>query len=357
MIPLGFDYVGHLDRHYSGWRTFDKRPVLPRQIHFYLPSGQEQPCNFRCAHCCGILSKKRQVSWERTGLELIHNLDGAVPFMMFSGAFTEPTLNPLLAQFILETKVHESGYGLKTNGSMLVECEDKYDLVSVLCSATHIEDFVSVSLDAGYAESHSKSKRVGKDQFDKVISGLYLLKDIRGDCELPKIRISYLLNNLNSSENEIRRAIWIAKDIGADSIRFSLPHPPYGTDNRIAKRIFEKYTEYIPYYEDLFSELSSEEKPVVFYVSASPHEKFSRCAYGYYQITLSSDGYVYRCTTAADEIFKELRLGKITSDIVEFTKMLFDNQDPDFNPELCSSVKAYCCRAAVAVNEQAGINA
>ena len=357
MIPEGYNYVKHLDGHYNGWRTFRDRPVYPRQIHFYTPSGQDKACNFNCFYCCGSLMSKEQVSWEADGLQLIYNLSGAVPFHMYSGAYTEPTLNPRLAEFIKATKGTGACYGLKTNGSMLVRMEDEAGLMSTLINkSTSDEDFVSISLDAGFAPSHSKSKGIPEWIFDEIKYGMSELSRLRGDRSYPKLRISYLLNKYNDDPAEIKHAIDIAKKLRFDSIRFTQPHPVYGTPSDKAGKQWGKIQDGNKPYEKALEPYMSRwntERPFAFFVHTNPCPEFSKCAYGYYQITLAPDGYVYRCTTAADKTFKELRLGKITSDLQVLDDMLYENQNPDFNPQICFNLGAYCCRAAVAVNSQA----
>lgn len=352
MIPDGFNYVKHLDRHcICDWRSFENRPVYPRQLHFYLPTPDE-PCNFNCFYCCGVLSTHKQVQWENIGLRLIENLAGDVPFHMYSGAFTEPTLNPRLPEFIQHTKQYGSNYGLKTNGSRIIAIAD-----TLIEWSDCDEDFISISLDAGNSQSHSKTKNVVEDEFYAVLDGIELLTNMRGGCSYPKIRISYLLNKFNSSEREIYSAINMAVKFGVDSLRFSQPHPHYGAKGTQASAIWDRIDRENYKFKDFFSNLKINSKTNVFYVEPCRSPVFNKCAYGYYQITLANDGYIYRCTTAADEIFSELRLGKITSDLDEFNEMIYANQDQEFSPDTCAKLGVYCCRAAVAVNSQVEDNA
>ena len=347
MIPEGFNYIGHLDRHCPcDWRNFEDSPVYPRQLHFYLPTDGE-PCNFRCFYCCGVLSTKKQVHWENTGLRLIEKLGGDIPFHAYSGAFTEPTLCSRLPEFIQMTKRYGSNYGLKTNGSMMTRIAD-----TLIDWSDSDEDFVSVSLDAGSAESHSRTKGVPESVYYDVIKGIKLLTELRGDISYPKIRVSYLLNKFNSSEYEINKAIEMAVGFGIDSLRFSHYHPPYGAKGKQASAIWQRAERENYRFKELFGAMNINSDTTVFYVEPTKQPRFRKCAYGYYQITLANDGYVYRCTTAADEIFQELRLGQITDDIDEFNSMIMANQSAEFNPQICARLGVYCCRAAVAINSQ-----
>jgi len=235
--------------------------------------------------------------------------------------------------------------------------EVKADLLSTLVSfADSPQDFISVSLDAGFASSHSRTKHVSEYQFHRVLGGLRELSVLRGAEPFPKVRVSYLLNKYNSSEAEIKDAIGFARQFNVDSIRFSQPLPFYGDSREHADKIWQEAREKNEKYLELFEPYVSRqatEKPFVFYVETRQPPAFSKCAYGYFQITLSSDGYMYKCTTAADNMFEEVRLGKITSALAEFNTAIYVNQDPGFSPAKCFNLGAYCCRAAAAVNSQA----
>ena len=79
-------------------------------------------------------------------------------------------------------------------------------------------------------KSHSKTKNIKEDFFTRIIEGLRLLVSLRAKKEYPKIRVCYLMNKLNSSKEEVASIVNIMKDIGVDSLRFSVPYMVYGRD-------------------------------------------------------------------------------------------------------------------------------
>lgn len=349
--PAAYGYLAHLEKHLGQDidNMFSVRGMYPRQLNIYLPGDHKRGCNFNCFHCSGRLSTPHLAHWEEAGIELINNLRGKVPYHIYSGANTEPLLNPYLSEFLVATKRWGSCFGVKTNGSRLLELQKEGSFLGFLCDiADSEEDFFSISLDAGSSQSHSKTKGVSPDFFRRIIAGMQTLGSVRGNRKFPALRVSYLLSSYNDSEAEIWSAIEYTKSAGFDSIRFSQPHPAYGANSADADRHWKKIETDDARYKKLFSRLSSDQKPFVFYASPCRSGAIKQCAYGYYQMTLSHDGYLYRCTTVA--LFPEMKLAPITPDIGSFKDALFRNQDPGFEPEECFKIGAYCCRAAIAVN-------
>ncbi|GAI46845.1 unnamed protein product, partial [marine sediment metagenome] len=129
------------------------------------------------------------------------------------------------------TKKHGSNFGIHTNGSLLKTLEETQGWLTELCRiATDEQDYLSISLDAGTPESHMKTKNLKRNYFDEIIEGIRMAVKIRGDSNAPAIRVCYLLNEVNSSEKEIKGIIEIMKDIKVNSLRFSIPYDLYGKD-------------------------------------------------------------------------------------------------------------------------------
>jgi len=361
--PEFYNYWSILMKHLKGDRSkiFSKEMIWPRQFEIHLPADHKKSCNFNCFYCAGKYFNKSLYPWERTGLELLDNLKGAIPYHIYGGAYTEPLLNPYYLTFLNMTKKYGNHFGMHTNGSLLKELEENQGWLTELARiSTDREDYLSVSLDAGTPESHCKTKGLKKDYFTDIIEGIRLAVEARKNTN-PKglaIRVCYLLNEFNSSEEEIRGIIKIAKKIKVDSLRFSIPFASYAQQ-------FDKVREYKRKVEDtqdrrlqgilepLMSK-SFDEKPYIFYISPKYQDvnlfNFKHCIYGYYQITLGADGYFYRCSTVATPTMKHLRLGKITSDLDDFKKMIKKNQDVNFNTNTCFSHGARCNRMGLDIN-------
>lgn len=350
-----YDYWGMLIKHIGDVGTiFSDRFVYPRQLEFGLPGNGNIACNFRCEHCQSATLNKALGDWEDVGLQLISNLDGAIPYHIYCGVYTEPTLNPRLLDFIRATKQSGAYYGLHTNGSMMTgNIAD-----SVCCEATSKNDYVSISIDAGSPSSFAKQKRVREDWFWRVVEGIKLLT-ARASLEgTPSIRLTYLLQDgVNDGVDEIEYIVRLARERGVDSLRFSVPYATFGStyselsDYRQGVEIpaDRKYGELLEPY------LSRGNSTEITFMAPDTQDmtntRFDRCVGGYYQITVGADGYMYRCNSVASPSFPGLRLGRVTSNLADFRDMIRVCQSRDFEVSECFSCGARCCRALLRMND------
>lgn len=360
--PTSYQYFKILKDHLGGdlKKIFNGKLVYPRQIEIHLPADHKKPCNFHCYYCQGRLLKQPLGPFEADALEVIDKLKGKVPYFIYGGAYSEPTLNPYMMAFLNMTKKHNSYFGIHTNGSNLKILEETQGWLTELCRiANDKQDYLSISLDAGTSESHMKAKNLDRDYFSEIIEGIKMAVKIRGNSKCPSIRVCYLLNAFNSSLKEIKGIIKIMKQLKVDSLRFSIPYDLYGKD-------FDKVRDYknnIEFkqnirYEKMLKPLMSnnfKEKPYIFYLPPSYQDvdemNFKQCIYSYYQITIGADGYVYKCSSTATPTFKMARLGKMTNDFKEFEKMILKNHDSKFNAATCFRVGARCNRMALEINK------
>lgn len=361
--PSGYQYINILEEHLGNDLTkiFNKKLIYPRQLEIHLPADHKRSCNFSCFYCQGRLLNKSLAPFEKKALKLVDKLKGRVPFMIYGGAYTEPTLNPYLLKFLKVTKKHGSNFGIHTNGSLLKNLEKKKSFLSELCHiAASSQDYLSISLDAGTTKSHMKSKNLKKNYFDEIIGGIKMAVKIRGNANKPAIRVCYLLNEFNSSEKEIKGIIELMKKIKVDSLRFSIPYDVYGKNFDVVRE-YKKNVEikqdkkYMKMLSPLMSK-SSRARPHIFYLPPQYQDvdkmNFRQCIYGYYQITLAADGYVYKCSSTATPSFKMCRLGKTTDNLEKFNQMCLTNLDPNFNAATCFKVGARCNRMALEINNK-----
>ena len=99
--------------------------------------------------------------------------------------------------------------------------------------------------------------------------------------------------------------ISIAKDLGVDSVRFSIPFGNYNQSfNKIRQYKNEVEISGDIKYRKLLDKLVSEdmkEKPYIFYTGPEftwiDNFDFNRCFYNFYQVTVGADGFMYKCST------------------------------------------------------------
>ncbi|MFC1917812.1 radical SAM protein [Chloroflexota bacterium] len=340
---------------------FSGELIYPRQFEIHLPGNHLRPCDLQCPHCAGKYFQKDLGTWEMEGLEILHKLKGKIPFHIYGGAYTEPLINPYFMTFLHTTKLYGNHFGIHTNGIMLSRLEEEYGWLTELNRiSTDKVDYLSVSLDAGFPWSWAKTKGTNKDYlFNEIIQGMRKAVNIRKTTgEGHAIRLCYLISPFSDSPQNFGAIIETAKDIGVDSLRFSIPFACYNQD-------FSKVREYkqdreapmdAVYAERLepYLSRSEEERPYIFYTGPEFTDidkfDFAQCVYCYYQITFGADGYVYKCSTTATPTMSQCRLGKVTGNLDEFNRMIMKNANPDWVANTCFSAGARCNRMGLEIN-------
>lgn len=354
--------MDHLENDES--KFFNDEFIWPRQFEIHLPADHKKACNLNCPHCAGKLFDKSLGTWEMEGLELLDNLKGAIPYHIYGGAYTEPLLNPYYLTFLHMTKKHGNHFGIHTNATILNTLETNLGWLTELNRiSTDDVDYLSISLDAGFSWSWAKTKGTKKFHLyhNEIIEG------VRKACEIRRknndkghaIRLCYLISPISGNKENFESIVAIAKDLGVDSLRFSIP---FGTYNQSFDKI-RNYKNEIELpgdikYRNLLENLVSKnknEKPYIFYTGPEFTDidgfDFKHCLYGYYQITYGADGYIYKCSTTATPTAKQCRLGKITSDVEEFKKIIMKNYNPRWDcQKMCFSRGVRCNRMGWEIN-------
>lgn len=354
-IPKDYFYFDMVKDHLDGdmGRIFSGEVVYPRQMELHLPGDGSTPCNFDCYHCQARKLKKHLSRWEKDALRLIETLGGEIPWVILGGQYTEPLMNPYFMGFIKAIKNTGSAYGIHTNGSLLEA------VASELCYySTTSRDFVTCSLDAGFENSHTRTKNLEVSMFDRVIAGLEALVKGRGTKPFPAVRVTYLMNEQNATPAEIKNVVAIMKRIKPDTFRFSIPYAHYG-DSFITVEHYRKSVEikYEKKYFDLIAPYLSKgpEKPYIFWLPPQYQDvrklDFNQCIGGYFNIVFGADGQVYRCSSSTAPDFKACCLGRVTGDLERFIEMVIKNQDPDWRPDACYAQGARCNRIMIEINE------
>jgi MoaA/NifB/PqqE/SkfB family radical SAM enzyme len=360
--PEGYQYLNIIKNHLDGdlSRVFNGDCIYPRQMEIHLPANGKAPCNFNCFYCQGGQVDRSLGKWEKQGLSIVEQLKGAVPYYIYGGAYTEPLMNKYLLDYLKLTKKYNNNFGIHTNGSLLVQLENSIKFCSSLIALGESpKDYISISLDAGSTRSHCLTKSVKKDWFSEIIEGLRILTKLRGPRTFPSIRVCYLMNNYNSSPDEIADIVNIMKNLKVDSLRFSVPYDQYGKPFDVVEQYRQNFE--IPFGEACekivtphLSE-SMSEKPYIFWHPPTFQDVkkmcFEQCIYSYYQLTFGADGHVYRCSSSASPTFTQAILGHVSDDFEDFKRMVVANHNPHWNASTCFKAGARCNRIALEINE------
>ncbi len=362
--PPEYHYWMQLMEHLKGDTDvfFDGRLIYPRQFEIHLPGNHRVPCDLGCLHCAGKYFQKDLGTWELEALELLNKLQGKIPYHIYGGAYTEPLINPYFMTFLHTTKRYGGHFGIHTNGVLLSRLEEQIGWLTELNRiSTDYVDYLSVSLDAGFPWSWAKTKGTKHENlFNEVIQGLRKAVEIRKKAggKGHAIRLCYLISPNSDSPENFGSIVSIAKNIGVDSLRFSIPFACYNQS-------FDKVREYKRdrevqmtdvYAQRLTSYLSEAqtERPYIFYTGPEFTDvdkfDFKQCVYCYYQITFGADGYAYKCSTTATPTVAMCRLGKITSNLDEFHRLLIRNANPEWDANTCFKNGARCNRMGLEIN-------
>jgi len=331
----------------------------PRQFEIHLPGNHNTHCNVNCSHCQGNRYIKDLAHWEPDALDLLNKLKGGIPYHIYGGAYTEPLLNPYSMAFLSTTKKYENHFGIHTNGTLLNSLEaDQGWLTELNRISIDKDDYLSISIDAGDANSWAKVKNTKRVYlFDEIISGMEKACKIRrnNNSNGHAIRLVYLITPDSDSFKSISSIVSIAHEFGVDSLRFSIPYAIYNQpfcDVRRYRDTVEK-----PFHEKCEKMIKPflADEPHIFYVSPESTNvdkyDFDKCFYYLYQITYGSDGYVYKCSSVAAPTAKQCRVGKITSDLDEFENILRKNANLDWDcKKMCFEKGLRCNRQALEIN-------
>lgn len=358
----GYNYTKIFTDHLGNDKNnvFNGKLIYPRQMEIHLPADRKTPCNFKCNYCQGGSVSHLLDNWEPKALKVLDIVGNKIPFHIFGGVYTEPLMNEYLPDFISLTTKHNINFGIHTNGSLFTKLEDDISFCTKLINEAKSEsDYISISLDGASPKSHSFIKNVKEDFFTRIMEGIKLLCDIRGNKAFPKIRVTYLMQKKNSDPDEINLLVDNLLSYGIDSLRFSIPYAHYG-------RSHEKVKEYKRKFEDKFGPEAynivkkhipkSNEKTKIFWFGAENQDvtrmNFKECIYSYYQITFAADGNVYKCSSTAAPEFLHTNLGKVPSTVKEFEELILKNHDKLFNAKNCWINGARCNRIALEINDQ-----
>lgn len=337
--------------------------IYPRQLEIHLPGDHKRACDLACSHCAGKYFIKELGNWESDALRLLSKLEGKIPYHIYGGAYTEPIINPYFLTFLATTKRYGNHFGIHTNGTQLLQLEKNQGWLTELNRlSTDTTDYLSISIDAGRSEDWAANKGGDEKTFGEILRGINMALRIRDKTgKGHSIRLCYLINDTNDTINNLESISNFAKAIGVDSLRFSIPFAHYKRSFADVKR-YKRGVEELNddrYYKDLLPYLSKSKsnRPYIFYTGPEYTDidkyTFTRCIYGYYQITLGADGYIYKCSTTATPTAKHCRLGKITPDLWRFREIIQSNYNPNWSCQIsCFDQALRCNRMGLEINRR-----
>jgi len=345
--PPEYQYYEQLLEHleYDTSKIFNGEIVYPKQFEIHLPANHIKSCQLACKYCAGEKFNKALGAWELETLSLLDKIEGRIPQHIYGGAYTEPLGNPYFMTFVAKTRQYDNHFGIHTNGVLLKDLDTHQGFLTELNRIANGDrkSYLQVSLDGAHSWGWSKVKRTRESsRFWEVIDALHRAVEIRekkGSGH--SIRIGYLIQPETASHEQFAIITNLAKEIGVDSVRFSIPFAQYNQSfDEVRKYKQEVEVPGDVMYEQMlepFVSRSMDEHPYIFWnypwFTDIDRFEFDHCIYTYFQITIGADGYYYPCSTVATPTASHLRLGHSTSNIVVFEDILRKAQNPKFNPK------------------------
>ena len=331
-----------------------KRPEQPCWVEIHC-AGLEG-CWNRCRHCTGQIpwSLERPCVIPLSGLKRC--LDAikflGIPMVVLSGNRTEPLLHPDFDALMDAVRARGLATGLHTSGLQLTSRR-----ASRLTSDAVEGDNVAFSIDSFNNETYEISHRAGprccQRPFDSVVENARCLAAGKSRPEDPPfITWKYLWLNGNLDQAGVECFVRLAKESGANRVRFAAPLPPVHEAGRlrgfrqISEEEFWMATDWAEKAKQVVGETATFTVEIVRVPPLTDHAepRFSRCWHAELMAVVGRDGLIYPCTSVASPLFEHLAYGTC-ADLAK----AWEDRPPIRVPEDCSGL--YCDRFERFVNE------
>jgi MoaA/NifB/PqqE/SkfB family radical SAM enzyme len=319
-------------------KRIQEKTVVPYQLE--VQPGRikgNKICWMPCSYCYGGSSENdgQRLDPDRY-LDIIDQTNngpnGNIKKIIYAGYATDP-LNYEHIDDLIEKSINmKQVIGIH---SKLIKISDK---LANLLGSEKLQDtsYLTVSVDGGdnksYNAAHNLSPKV--KVYDRVIENIKKITNLSKKNNI-KIDLSsnYLVTKVNCSNDEVYKGIENLINAGVDSIRFSFPQLPRGTDSyegtiipnrEEVKEIYNNIKPIIDQFKD--------SKTNVILIDYDADKSISEartlpCFSRFIYPAISYDGYLSNCSQSAATHFKDMALGNLqTSD---FWDAFYDYDEKD----------------------------
>jgi len=314
------------------------KTVVPYQVE--VQPGRikgNKICWMPCTYCYGGSAKNdgTRLNPERY-LDIIEQTangpHGGIKKVIYAGYATDP-LNYEHIDGLIEKSINfKQIVGIH---SKLIKISDK--LLKLITSNKLVEtSYMTISVDGGddksYNLAHNLSLKV--KLYNRVIENI---KKITSISKSKKVRLdisaNYLVTKNNCSKKEVFNGIKNLVNAGVDSVRFSFPQLPRGTDSYTdtiipnkeeVKKIYSDIKPIVDEFKD------SETKVVLIDYDSDKQIKDPRtlpCFSRFIYPAISYDGYLSNCSQSAATNFRDMALGNLN--IRDFWDSFYDYDEKD----------------------------
>ncbi|MFX1303027.1 MAG: radical SAM/SPASM domain-containing protein [Promethearchaeota archaeon] len=203
-IPLTYDQESM-----QKWFNEERGGVRGGADVFYLMFGITYNCQLKCPHCC-VGNYENEPPRELTTDEIKDVLDQSSKAFVVNFFGGEPTLRKDLMELIKYASDRSVYVFCDTNGIKITK-----DYATQLRNSGL--ELLYVSIDSPIPEKHDELRGM-KGLFNKAVQGIKNAIDTRLKCAL-----STYITKENLANGEFENVIKLAKDLGANGVRYLLP--------------------------------------------------------------------------------------------------------------------------------------
>ncbi|MDD5356031.1 MAG: UTP--glucose-1-phosphate uridylyltransferase, partial [Candidatus Omnitrophica bacterium] len=284
---------------------------VPVQVEIHPYSIlQPKPCNNNCIWCTRGSDKQHLIDSQEIGIypdSLIRFIQGfqgvGISEFALAGNSTEPLLYPEIEEVIK---------AIKGIGSSLRLYSNFYYGEKAVNAAKYLSqgDIIRVSLDSGRESSYALTHRPeDKFAFKKILSNVSALLELKKSRDLKfEVVITYLLNSINSSDEELRFIISWAAFNGVNAIRFIRPLTPWGHKTNFYPLTLAALESTKKVISSLSAEFGNNNTNIIFnpVYTEQDAKNFQKCHYWKIAAILGSRGKFFPCTSTATEKYKNI---------------------------------------------------
>lgn len=311
-------------------RILDKTYV-PAQVEIQPGPAHGNLCWFKCPYCYGSYSgdKGDRLTPERF-VEIMQQIaDGGVKKVVWAGFTTDPLNNDYVEDLLQVAVDSNQLFGFHTKGFRV---SDRFvDLVST--PGIIEKSYFSMSVDSGSNETYARLRGLAGHQgkmYDQVRNNMARLNAARSKTDAPlELFATYLINNYNSSVDEIRKFIREFRDAGVDLMRFSFPQYPRGATEETDAVVpdFETIQKYVERITPIIADEDSPDCRVILVDYDGDNDMYRKnrtlpCFARYIYPTVGFDGYLGNCSDSSIPNYREMALGNLADN--DFWDLYYD---------------------------------
>lgn len=347
-------------------------PIEKLEIHLTTNKGR---CNLHCPNCQGRKLSNNSLDLAEPFIRLIQSFtkDSWPRQVVISGIYTEPTTNPEWFEVMKAVKKSGRIVGLHTNGTLLWKYQSSRKTLLECCSILSGQkgDYISISIDAANDKTWAKTKGINSSfGFSEILKALDFFEKYtveNPNADFFKLRLTYLLNEYNSTHAELLKIIDMTKKRWGNaiaSLRISTPYDFFGSKlgevanyHKTHERLL--YKKALAILKPLLS-YSMYERPYTYLLDPDIRalsfllDEKRRCVVPFTGLTIGTDGNYYPCCTVANQRFSELSLGIFTDkqeDLLAAIKKAQQSSMANLG-QICALIDGVCSRSDAQMNNR-----